>query len=66
MLREAGWELFILLFRHSMENERNPSSVTTATINTTSGHFCRSALSGYNEESQVQVNEMAKYILRKK
>lgn len=42
---------------------RNPSSVTTAAINTTSGHSCRSALNGYHQESLSKVNEMAKYTL---
>lgn len=42
---------------------RNPSSVTTAAINTTSGHSCRSALKRSHEESLLKVNEMAKYTL---
>lgn len=42
---------------------RNPSSVTTAAINTTSGHSRRSRLNHYHEESLSKVNEMAKCTL---
>lgn len=42
---------------------RNPSSVTTAAISTTSGHSCHSALNRYHEESLLKVNEIAKYTL---
>lgn len=46
-----------------MENEKKPFSVTTAAINTTSGHSCHSALNRFHEESLLKVNEMAKYTL---
>lgn len=42
---------------------RNPSSVTTAAISTTSGHSCHSALNRYHEESLLKVNEIVKYTL---
>lgn len=44
--------------------EENPSSVTTAAINTRSGHSSHSSLNRYHEESVVKVNKIAKYIFQ--
>lgn len=44
--------------------EENPSSVTTAAINTRSGHSSHSSLNRYREESVVKVNKIAKYTLQ--
>lgn len=46
-----------------MENEKKPFSVTTAAINTTSGHSCHYALNRFHEESLWKVNQVAKYTL---
>lgn len=42
---------------------RNPSSVTTVAINTTSGHSCHSALKRHHEEYLLKVNEIANHTI---
>lgn len=65
VLREAGLELFYIVVQTQYGKwEENPSSVTTAAINTRSGHSSHSSLNRYREESVVKVNKIAKYTLQ--
>lgn len=61
VLREAGRGGLYYTSDAVWKMKRNPSSVTTAAINTTSGHRCHSALNGHGDGSPFRVNEIAEY-----
>lgn len=61
VLREAGWGGLYYTSDAVWKMKRNPSSVTTAAINTTSGHRCHSALNSNGDGSQLRLNEIAEY-----
>lgn len=61
VLREAGWGGLYYTSDAVWKMKRNPSSVTTAAINTTSGHRCHSALNSNGDGSQLTLNEIAEY-----
>lgn len=61
VLREAGRGGLYYTSDAVWKMKRNPSSVTTAAINTTSGHRCHSALNGRGDGWPLRVNEIAQY-----
>lgn len=61
VLREAGWGGLYYTSDAVWKMKRNPSSVTTAAINTTSGHRRHSALNGRGDGSLLRVNEIAEH-----